>query len=911
MPPRDYECRCCPQPAAAPCNQCGDGAAQLVIEVSYPSGSGVMTKKAEEDSGYTYGDLSTECELTPESDCIRFFVVTNEGSGYTSCPTATLSCFDGSLYTAVQSPIVSVSVTDGGSGYSSAPAVALSGATSLSEVQPASLYCDLNASVNTVAVTAGGSGYTEPPTVHLHGGGGTGATAVAAVSNGQVQSISVTNGGSGYKYPPTVALTGGGGTGAAATATVLGKVGQVHVVSLGLYKIWTQPGWPTAFPTLAFSGGGGSGAAATIQWNGSLVTVNGPSPCVGAECDGAVVSISGGGGSGAAVEVQSSLAEAIVIDIDDGCGGSLQHEVAFANESSNGEYPLTVTTPAPGYLQERAQWIVEADVSLSSRTPAFGPVQQSSPASLGRWFSNEAYRVATKRYWIGAASSGGELDERYFVKRNATRQAPNVKFTTLGRVFGLGAAHPPQASLPELSATWQQETDIKGDPYWLLASLSVQKPGRNLRVMPVGSGPQLTTIVATDSNLFGGSSLPDPAVYVNYSWSTPVVSFTLVRGFATQPVFSVSFRQTSTGVYEIDQVAVSNGGVDGRFVPGVTTTTRPVVLSLDLGYQRTSPVITATVSGGVVTSVAVTNRGVFDGPASIASIDSVSGLPAGLVAGSSTQTLETAYGEPEVTARGPYSQRTAFPHPQGSGAVLTPTLQQQTDANGRDYWEVTAVSVQHGGGNYMQGEQIVFVTGFDSYEQSPALATINLPSRRQPTLSHYYFERGSRADLRVVFEVAGTGLWRISDIQIISGGEGHENGDWMRLVFDDDTVEQSVPDVYIATDADTGAITGFTFASRGLLYAQSRSIESITVVKGGRFYKKTTTTASVPVVYTACKGGPGDWEELTLEQPDPPPDYVTVGEGYSVQFIPDQSAPSVFLPFTRRCPLPNVSFEIQ
>lgn len=75
--------------------------------------------------------------------------------------------------------------------------------------------------VDTVTVTDGGSGYTSGPTVTFSGGGGTGATGVAAISEGQVSGITVTNHGTGYTSAPTVTLSGGGATKpATATASV-------------------------------------------------------------------------------------------------------------------------------------------------------------------------------------------------------------------------------------------------------------------------------------------------------------------------------------------------------------------------------------------------------------------------------------------------------------------------------------------------------------------------------------------------------------------------------------------------------------------------------------------------------------------------------------------------------------------
>lgn len=93
---------------------------------------------------------------------------------------------------------------------------------------------------------AEGTGYTSAPTVSLSGGGGTGATVTATVSDsGKVTGYTVTNGGSGYGSAPTVAVTGGGGTGAVAKATV--NAGAVTAVEparyfqCGLFEI--AEGW--------------------------------------------------------------------------------------------------------------------------------------------------------------------------------------------------------------------------------------------------------------------------------------------------------------------------------------------------------------------------------------------------------------------------------------------------------------------------------------------------------------------------------------------------------------------------------------------------------------------------------------------------------------------------------------------
>ena len=61
-------------------------------------------------------------------------------------------------------------------------------------------------SIATIPVITGGSGYPSAPAVTINGGGGTGATASAVLTNGVVTSIQITNVGSGYTSAPLVTI---------------------------------------------------------------------------------------------------------------------------------------------------------------------------------------------------------------------------------------------------------------------------------------------------------------------------------------------------------------------------------------------------------------------------------------------------------------------------------------------------------------------------------------------------------------------------------------------------------------------------------------------------------------------------------------------------------------------------------
>lgn len=101
----------------------------------------------------------------------------------------------------------------------------------LNTINQQETYC-YNGTIGGITLTAGGTGYTSAPTVVLTGGGGTGAAAVALITNGVITQVNMTNWGSGYTSRPAVSFTGGAGTGATAAATWLYNVFDVINVSI-------------------------------------------------------------------------------------------------------------------------------------------------------------------------------------------------------------------------------------------------------------------------------------------------------------------------------------------------------------------------------------------------------------------------------------------------------------------------------------------------------------------------------------------------------------------------------------------------------------------------------------------------------------------------------------------------------
>gem|GEM_PF-4473105 len=122
------------------------------------------------------------------------------------------------------------------------------------------------ASANTISgvtLIAGGAGYTSAPVVTFTGGGGTGATAMAAVSGGVVTAVTLISPGSGYVSPPVVGVTGGGATVAAtanATATLPASIG---------FTVKLPTGWGFVGQTLPIGASTSSSPATTdtvLEW---------------------------------------------------------------------------------------------------------------------------------------------------------------------------------------------------------------------------------------------------------------------------------------------------------------------------------------------------------------------------------------------------------------------------------------------------------------------------------------------------------------------------------------------------------------------------------------------------------------------------------------------------------------------
>jgi hypothetical protein len=148
---------------------------------------------------------------------IRFFTVTNRGSGY------------------INSPRVAISSAPGGGVSGVGSATLIGGIVVCTDsANPATK------SVQSIEVINPGFGYTIAPKVLIFGDG-SGATATSTIGDGVVGVITVTNSGGGYINSPSIVFTGISSVSAAATAVVssAGSITQIRITNTGLG--YTQP----------------------------------------------------------------------------------------------------------------------------------------------------------------------------------------------------------------------------------------------------------------------------------------------------------------------------------------------------------------------------------------------------------------------------------------------------------------------------------------------------------------------------------------------------------------------------------------------------------------------------------------------------------------------------------------------
>ncbi len=157
------------------------------------------------------------------------------------------------------------------------------------------------AGIVSIPITTGGAGYVGEPIVNITGGGGTGATARAIITNGVLTGFTITNPGINYTGAPAIVLAGGGPTTAATTGAA---TTGANVTTGGVTKAGAG--------TLTLSGANSYLGATTI----SAGTLG--------------VAVIGNGGVASPLGASSNAAANLVFD-----GGTLQYTGATGSTDRN------------------------------------------------------------------------------------------------------------------------------------------------------------------------------------------------------------------------------------------------------------------------------------------------------------------------------------------------------------------------------------------------------------------------------------------------------------------------------------------------------------------------------------------------------------------------------------------------
>ena len=175
--------------------------------------------------------------------------VTSSGSGYDAIPSISFTNPSGAKISdatidaegSVESG--SITVTEGGLNYKTAPTVWIESPTAVNSIQAsATATLDAVGRVNGVTVIAPGKGYTTPPRCRIIDPVGAQILDVT-VSGGKLVDIELLFGGRGYTDPPSVYIVDNrkdlsgnpvGGTGATAVATIFnGEITDINITSFG------------------------------------------------------------------------------------------------------------------------------------------------------------------------------------------------------------------------------------------------------------------------------------------------------------------------------------------------------------------------------------------------------------------------------------------------------------------------------------------------------------------------------------------------------------------------------------------------------------------------------------------------------------------------------------------------------
>jgi hypothetical protein len=153
------------------------------------------------------------------SGYVKEIFLNNDGSGYTSLPTVTISPPESGIRaTAVAIPtnvsgvrsIERIVLTNAGSGYLTTPTILITGGGGTGAAATCSIGSTTTFGVSNITVSDGGSGYAVVPKVTISPPAGIGETAIAIASinaDSEISEIRIVNAGFGYTEAPTIGFS--------------------------------------------------------------------------------------------------------------------------------------------------------------------------------------------------------------------------------------------------------------------------------------------------------------------------------------------------------------------------------------------------------------------------------------------------------------------------------------------------------------------------------------------------------------------------------------------------------------------------------------------------------------------------------------------------------------------------------
>jgi hypothetical protein len=204
----------------------------------------------------------------------------------------------------------------------------------------------------------------------------------------------------------------------------------------------------------------------------------------------------------------------------------------------------------------------------------------------------------------------------------------------------------------------------------------------------------------------------------------------------------------------------------------------------------------------------------------------------------------------------------------GTGAQLTPVLEKVTDSSGLDVWQVESVTVDDGGSEYADNEQVIFTT--DDTEREAASAEITVRNDEptitvEPQLSDGSSGSGATltATLSQTTDENGKDVWQIASVSVGDAGQDYIATDSVRVTVDEG--REIVPAEFELVLGEDGEILSVTVTEPGQ-YAIVGVIDEVIVYYGGEYFRDTGVVSSVEVFDPG-----GYYREL--------PDTVTVANG--------------------------------